>query len=262
MSTTVDKTEIAPPETHPELREQRDPAVVRREHLRKLRKRRGRLMLIGIPFAVLALVVAGKFLSMTMIANNTVSSYSDGEYEAALNSAQQQKIVNVVEQWKAPYNTGTVYLQLGLNPEARVELEAALPLASGADQCPIRSNLAIAIERIGDQAATDGDPDAAVTAYQQGLAVLTQAPPECPETTSATPMEETQARLEAKLQPPEGGSDEEDPQEDPSETGDADQDSIDELGDQLGENQDDRQDAIDEDNDEGGGGGGGSDTPW
>ncbi|GGA58805.1 hypothetical protein GCM10011490_05960 [Pseudoclavibacter endophyticus] len=269
MSTATDESEadevITPPEPAGNPAAWRDPVAERRAYLRRLRRRRKRLMLLGIPVAILALLVAAKFLSMTVIANRTVSAYEVADYESALNSAQQQKFLNVVEQWKAPYNTGTVYLQLGLNQEARTELEAALPLASGADECPIRSNLAIAIERIGDQHDADGDGDAAREAWQQALAVLSQAPAECPDSTSSVPMSETQQRLEAKLDPPQSSDDAEEPQdpsEDPSDTGDADQDAIEDIGEQLDENQDDRQDAIDEENDQGGGGGGGTDKPW
>lgn len=261
MSMNVADPDIAPPEARTDPESKRDPAQLRREQLSKLRRRRKRLMLIGIPFALVALLIAAKFLSMTLIANRTVSSYAAVDYETSLNSAQQQKFLNVVEQWKAPYNTGTVYLQLGLNPEARAELEAALPLASGADECPVRANLAITIERIGDQAAANGDGEAARIAYEEGVAVLAQAPADCPETTSATPMADTQQRLEAKLDPPQG-SEVQDPPADPSETGDADQEAIGELGDQLDNNQDDRQEGIDEDNSQGGGGGSFTDTPW
>lgn len=262
MSTIASETEITPPEGQGDVRPQPDPAAQRRANLRAMRRRRKRLMLIGIPFAIVALLVAAKFLSMTIIANRTVSSYAEGDYETALNSAQQQKFLSVVEQWKPPYNTGTVYLQLGLNPEARAELEAALPLAKGADECPVRSNLAISIERIGDAAVEGGDAAAALTAYEQALEVLAQAPGECPQTTSAEPMEETKERLEAKQEETQSSDGGEPGEDDPSETGDADQDQVDEISDQLDQNQDDRQDQIDEDEESSGGGGGGSDTPW
>lgn len=261
MSTSATEAEITPPETQADLHEHVDPAVARRAYLRKMRRRRKRLMLIGIPFALVALLIAAKFLSMTIIANRTVSSYAEGDYETALNSAQQQKFLNAVEQWKAPFNTGTVYLQLGLNPEARTELEAALPLASGADECPIRSNLAISIERIGDAAAEEGDAAGASTSYAEALEVLAQAPGECPQTTSAEPMEETRERLEAKQEEQESSDEGEPGEDESSDTGDADQDQVDEISDQLDQNQDDRQDQID-DEEESSGGGGGSDTPW
>lgn len=261
MSTNVADSEITPPEAQRDLRETLDPVTERRAYLRKMRRRRRRLMLIGIPVAILVLLLAAKLLSMTVIANRTVSSYAEGDYETSLNSAQQQKILNAVEQWKAPFNTGTVYLQLGLNPEARAELEAALPLANGVDECPIRSNLAIAIERVGDTAATDGDAVAAAAAYEQALEVLAQAPGECPATASGEPMEETRVRLEEKQE--EQGSEEGEPgEEDPSETGDAEQDQVDEINDLLDQNQDDRQDQIDQEDESDGAGGGGSDTPW
>ena len=269
MTTTPADPDIAPPEARTDPSALRDPATVRREQLARLRRRRKRLMLVGLPFALLALLLAAKFASMLVIGNRTVATYTEGDYEGALNSAQQQKLVNLFEPWKAPYNTGTVYLQLGLNPEARLELEGALSLASGADQCPVRSNLAIAIERIGDAELAAGDPDAARTTWEAALAVLEAAPPECPQSSSSDPMADTDERLRAKLDPPEGGEGGEGGEDDPkpgeagedSPTGDADPSQIDQIGNQLEENQHDRDDQITENNNQNAGGGG-TDTPW
>lgn len=261
MTTTVDDDRISAPEAHVDPASLRDPAAVRREQLAVLRRRRRRLMLWAIPVALLTLLVALKLISMVMVGNRTVQSYASGDYETALNSAQQQKFLNVIEQWKAPYNTGTVYLQLGLNPEARAELETALGLASGADQCPIRSNLAIAIERIGDAAAEAQDAAAATQAYQEALAVLEQAPPECPQSPSADPMQETAERLQQKLDP-QSGEGEGDKPENPDEGQESpDQESVDQLEDQLGQNQDDRQDQLSEDENQSSNDGY-TDKPW
>lgn len=259
MTTSIDDERIAPPEAQADPASLRDPAAIRREHLAALRRRRKHLMLWAIPVAVLVLLVALKLISMVMIGNRTVQSYAAGDHETALNSSQQQKFLNVIEQWKAPYNTGTVYLQLGLNPEARVELEEALGLASGTDQCPVRANLAIAIERIGDASAEGGDRAAAEQAYQQALTVLQEAPPECQQSSSASPMNETQERVEQKLDPQSGEGEEEGEQNGQNEGPDG--QTIDELEEQLGNNQDDRQDQITEDENQSSNDGY-TDKPW
>lgn len=171
--TTAD---IAAPTAIEAPHERADPERQRAERERAALRRRRRAMVWGLPFSLVALLVAAKLISMVLVGQATVAKYEDADYEGALNSAQQQKILNVIEQWKAPYSTGTTYLQLGLNDEARAELESALPLAGGIDQCPVRSNLAIAIERQGDAMLDAGDSEGARDHWTQALAVLEQQP--------------------------------------------------------------------------------------
>ncbi|KAB1657303.1 hypothetical protein F8O01_08655 [Pseudoclavibacter chungangensis] len=247
--TTAD---IAAPTAIEAPHERADPERQRAERERAALRRRRRAMVWGLPFSLVALLVAAKLISMVLVGQATVAKYEDADYEGALNSAQQQKILNVIEQWKAPYSTGTTYLQLGLNDEARAELESALPLAGGIDQCPVRSNLAIAIERQGDAMLDAGDSEGARDHWTQALAVLEQQPAECTESTSKAAMDESEQRIRAKLDPPPP-----DAAQEPEETPPPEQE--DELEDQLEENQQDRQDLIDENS---GSGGGGTDKPW
>ena len=261
MSTVDERPEVSDAITPPEAYAPAaapDREAEHRAELARRRRLRVRLMLFAIPVAILALLLAAKLFTMVFVGQQTVQSYAAGDYEGSLNSAEQQKILNLVEQWKAPYNTGTSYLQLGLNDKARVELESALPLTSGADQCPVRSNLAIAIERLGDAAVAASDVEGGRALYNEALAVLAQAPAECPDSTSAKPMEETRVRLEQKLNPPQSGGSGEDDQQPPPEAG---EDAIDQLEQNLDDNLQDRQDTIDEkhgqdQND------GYTDTPW
>lgn len=238
-----------------------DDLVARRDaERRRAARQRKRLMLWAIPFALVALLLAIKFLSMSIIASNTVSAYREGDYERALNSAQQQKIVNIVERWKAPYNTGTSYLQLGFNDEARAELESALPLANPIEQCVIRANLAIAIERQGDALLQAGDRDGAVALWREALAVLEQADPACGQSASKESQEESYQRIRSKIEPP--SSSEEGPNPDPGTSDGQDeqtQQDLQQLEEQVQENQNDRQDQMEE---ETGGGQDGTDRPW
>lgn len=245
--------DVLAPEAIEEPHERVDPERARADRERRALRRRRRAMLWGIPFSVIALLVAAKLITMVLVGQATVTKYGDADYEGALNSAQQQKILNVIEQWKAPYSTGTSYLQLGLNDEARAELESALALSTGIDQCPVRANLAIAIERQGDALLEAGDRGAARELWTQALAVLQQQPPACAESTSKPAMDESQLRIQTKLDPPPSDSSQEPEQQPPPEQ----EDQIDE---QLEDNQQDRQDLLDED--DGSGGGGGVDKPW
>lgn len=239
---------LGPPEPQPDEREraQRSESsedvlerkrAAERQRAARLRKR---FMLWAIFPAVLALLLAAKLISMSLIGNATVASYAEGDYERALNSAQQQKIVNIFERWKAPYNTGTSYLQLGFHDEARAELESALPLADAAAQCYIRANLAIAIERQGDAKLEAGDRAAAEEFWRQALAVLEQM-----NVCTGGMMEiqiESHDRVQGKLNPtPQdpGG-------EAPAGQGGQTQQEVQELQEQQQQNQDNRQEQLEE----------------
>jgi|GEM_PF-3063641 len=225
-----------------------------------LRLRR-RLMLWGIPGAVLLLLVAAKLVSMSIVGAETVRLYEAKDYEGALNSASQQHVLNVIETWKAPYDTGTSYLQLGVNDRARDDLTAALGLATGADRCPVRANLAIAHERLGDALHEAGDEDGARGEWQQGLELLQQQEQECPSSTSNQSMQSTQQRLEQKLSPPQpkpddgkdGGQQGQPPVSDGTKQ---------DLEDKLGQNNQATQDATSDERNQNGGGSGYYDRPW
>lgn len=271
MSQTTSSSPIAPPQPEELDAAWLDPALQQQDADRRRRRRRRLLLLAGIPFALLALAVAAVFIGRHLIGAETVRSYEAASYEQSLNSSQRQKILNLYEQWKAPYDTGTSYLQLGLNPEARAELEDALALAAGAQQCPVRANLAIAVERLGDQAQAAGDEAGAQQLYREALQVIEERPAECEGSSSSDPMAQTQQRVTEKLEQSQseaqGGQQPDDGEPGPTDDGTgggSEQDDgatgLEQIEEQLGESQQDRQDMLDEDHGQGSGGGTG--RPW
>lgn len=207
-------------------------------------RRRRRFILFSIPFALIAAAFAAKLISMSVIADRTVALYADADYEGSMNSAQQQKFVNILESWKALYNTGTSMLQLGLLEEARSEFEGALPMAEPPQQCPIRANLAITIERQGDARLAAEDAAGAVTLWQEALAVLEARDPSCASTEFEPPTTESAERIQQKLQQQSEAQEPNDGEEPPESTQSP---EITELEEQLQQNQQDRQDELDQD---------------
>jgi|GEM_PF-2417649 len=210
-----DRVEHAPVPPSLEVLERID----RRERMR----RRRRLMLWPIPIALIMLLVAAKLLAMTIIAHVALGQYNEEDYESSLNTSQLNKHANVVERWKAHYNTGTSALQLNILDQARAELEQALSLARPQDACPIRANLAITIERQGDAALEAGDPDRARALWQEAKQVLAEQHESCSESSSGQPMQQTDQRLDEKLQEQQEDQEQEQSQEegnDPPEGGD------------------------------------------
>lgn len=206
-------------------------------------KRRRRFILFSIPFALIAAAFATKLISMSVIADRTVSLYAETDYEGSMNSAQQQKFVNFLETWKASYNTGTSMLQLGLLDEARTELETALPLAEPAQQCPIRANLAITIERQGDARLAADDTAGAVALWQEALAVLDARDQSCASTEFEPPTLESTERIQQKLQQQSESQEPNEGEEPPESTQSP---EMTELEEKLQQNQQERQDELDQ----------------
>ncbi|MFD2758540.1 tetratricopeptide repeat protein [Gulosibacter faecalis] len=238
---------------------------------RRRRRLRRHLLLWSLPIAIVLLLTSAKLIAQHVIAQSAISQYASGDYEQALNTSGQLKFLNVVEPWKPFYNMGTSYLQLEALPEAQEQLRAALDLATPPEQCPIRANLAIAIEREGDLALEAEDADTAMAKYGEALGVLEEADPSCELSTSNRSITDSDERIRQKLeelqQPEDGEGGDGDEQQDGND-GDQkdpdaspDPDSLDELEDGMGENQEDRRNDVD--NEENGYGGGSQpDQPW
>ena len=166
---------------------------------RRRRRRRARLLMIGAPLALLAALAGAKFVHQHLAAELALAQYLDGDAEAALNTAGQLHWVNLVERWKPDYDTGTSYLALDALDEAVAAFERALPLASPPEQCPIRANFAIALERQGDRALAAKDAAGAVAKYEQALGVIAEQDPSCPESTSGRSLTDSEVRIREKL---------------------------------------------------------------
>src|SRR5699024_7110354 len=137
--------------------------------------------------------------------------------------------------------------------ESRQAFEEALPLADGLAVCPVRINLALVIERMGDE-ARQTEPGRAAQLYAEALAVTNETPEACrsddARAESPDPSREPGAildaladRLREKRQPPP-----EDPStgegEDPPETPDG--DALDEIERQLRDGQRSRNELEDD----------------
>jgi hypothetical protein len=89
------------------------------------------------------------------------------------------RFANFTEPHKAPFAEGDGLFLAGDYAGARRSFEEALDLAGQADQCAVRVNLALSIERLGDAKASAGDPAAAGRLFAEALAVVEAAPDGC-----------------------------------------------------------------------------------
>jgi hypothetical protein len=230
---------------------------------RRRRRLRRMLLLATAPVVLVALLLCGKLLSMYAFAHQSASAYAAGDFAGTTQAARGQQLLNWFEPYKAPFNVGVGLADAGELRGARAAFEESLALAHGLEQCVVRVNLAIVLERTGDAAQRGGDAAAAADAWQQALVVSQDAPAECgspqadattsdPERDLGETMDEQQQRLREKL---EDGTTNPDDQSEQTETPDA--SDLDDIKDQLEQGAQDR-----DDRDQGDGAGAGTDRPW
>lgn len=240
------------------------------------RRRRSirRWVAIGtLPLTLAALLFVGKLLSMYAFAHQSISSFVSGGYAESESAARGQDVLNWFEQFKAPYNIGTALAGAEKLPEARAELERALPLAQGLDVCSVRINLSLVVERQGDAAQAAGDAAKAAEFYGEALQITAETPEECSSDDAqdqspdqnrdmSDTLDENQQRQQEKQQQSQQQNpdqsqqpqpdDSEQPQDQPS------QSDLDEIEKKLNEGAQDREDQGSGKD----GSGGGTDRPW
>lgn len=239
-----------------------DPAALLQANRARRRVRRI-LLIASLPLVLAALALCGKLLSMYAFAHQSAAAYADEDYAGTARAAQGQHPLNWFEPYKAPFNLGVGLADGGDLAGARAAFEESLALAHGLEQCAVRVNLGIVLERIGDAALLAGDPAGAARAWQEALVVTTDAPEGCgtPEADSTSPdpdrelgetMQEQEQRLREKL---EGRAEDPEQPEQPEQPDDA---ELDDIKEQLEQGAEDRQ-AHDQGGD---GDGAGTDRPW
>ena len=201
------------------------------------------MRIVSFPVVLALLVVAVKFIAMTIIAALALAAFNDGDYEKSAEYSRWNLTANVIEPHKAHFGLGTAYLGLTLYQEARDELEIALETAPLPDSCDVRLNLSYAIEGLGDTANGEGDFQKAADLYREAIVVLQEADKSCP------PSDERQQELQDKADQaqqnadeqanPQGGQNPQDPGDDSNESeGDT---PIDNLEDLLDESAQDKE---------------------
>lgn len=146
---------------------------------RDRRERRRRLLWWSALPALLVLCLAAKLLSVGILADTAARSFAAGDSGGVADAAGGLRTANFIEPHKAPFAEGDGLFLAGDFAAARQRFEEALSLAGTADECVVRVNLALTIERLGDAAAKTEDPTAAARLFAEGVAVVEAAPESC-----------------------------------------------------------------------------------
>jgi hypothetical protein len=146
---------------------------------RDRRKYRRRLLWCSALPALLVLCLAAKMLSVGILADTAARSFAAGDAGGVADAAAGLRLANFIEPHKAPFAEGDGLFLAGDFAAARQRFEEALSLAGTADECVVRFNLALTIERLGDAQAKAEDPTAAARLFTEGVAVVEAAPEGC-----------------------------------------------------------------------------------
>lgn len=153
------------------------------------KQRRRRLLLGSAAPVLLAAALAVKLLSVGHLGGEAAGSFGRGDQAALSAAASGLGIANIVERHKAPFAAADALVLGGDYAGARALFEESLAGAPAADECKVRVNLVLAIERLADEAAeAAGSADSgaegadgaeAARLFDDGLAVVKAAPPGC-----------------------------------------------------------------------------------
>ncbi|MCM0617828.1 hypothetical protein MOD31_17530 [Paenarthrobacter sp. TYUT067] len=143
---------------------------------RNARRRRRRLALYSAPPALLALAVAAKLLSVGVLGASAGQAFDAGEQEGVAGAASWLQVANLVEPHKGLFASGDAHVLAGDFAAAREDFEAALEAGPGVDECRVRVNLVLSIEKLGDAA---GEPEVAARLFREAKAGVESAPPQC-----------------------------------------------------------------------------------
>ena len=134
---------------------------------------------VGLPVLLVG-ILALRWLSLPFVAAGATSGFEEGDADRVVGRSRLLAPINVVERWKAPYDLGTGYAMRGEDDRARPQLEKALRRVDGApEECAVRANLVLVVERQGAKAEEAGDTATSKARKDEVVAIVDAAPPEC-----------------------------------------------------------------------------------
>ncbi|WP_395309112.1 hypothetical protein V4U86_28110 [Mycobacterium sp. AMU20-3851] len=155
---------------------------------------RRRLLGYSAPVVVIVLLFAVKLISAVLAGNAAVSHFAEADGAALDRDAGVMGLVNVIEPAKAHFVAGAAAALQGRLTDADREFSLALDRTEQDASCPVRVNLALVRESLGDKAAATFEAQTAVDHYLAAKRALEQAPADC---LAAHP--DVPARLDAKI---------------------------------------------------------------
>ncbi|MEU0498412.1 hypothetical protein [Mycobacterium sp. NPDC006124] len=168
------------------------------------RSLRTRLLVASAPVAVVLIVALIKLWSVVLASGSAPGDFAVRDADALAGDVSTLSTLDVVESARTRFAAGTLAVLDDRLTDADAQFSAALAGTDAAQSCPVRVNLELVRETLGDRAAQKFDP-AAAGFYRSALAVVGAAPAGCftgstdPDLDRRAVLDVTVARLNAKL---------------------------------------------------------------
>lgn len=134
---------------------------------------RNRLYLIGVLPALLMLLVSGRIALLLLEESSGLSAFAAEDYDGARGDFAANRVLNPFEPWLASFDEGAARHRAADLEGAIDAYEAALDEDVPAEWvCPVRNNLALAHEELGDAALEQEGRVAAEPEWLTGREVL------------------------------------------------------------------------------------------
>ncbi len=168
-------------------------------------RQRRRLLVYSAPVVVVVLVVLVKLWSVVIAGGSAVSDFDRRDSDALRGDVDTLRVLDVVEPEKAHLAAGGLAVLDDRLDDADRQFAEALAQTEPAGSCPVRVDLELVRETLGDRAAARLDGDSAVTWYRGARDVVQHAPDGCftgntdPDEQRRAVLDDAAARLDAKI---------------------------------------------------------------
>ena len=165
---------------------------------------RVRLLVVSAPVSLVVVVALLKLWTVVVAGGSVATDFAERNTGALGRDVATLSTLDVVEPVRTRFTAGTLAVLEDRLPDADGQFAAALSQTGQAQSCPVRVNLELVRETLGDRAAEKFD-GSAIGWYRNALAVVNEAPDGCfTGSTDADPdrravLEATVARLNAKI---------------------------------------------------------------
>jgi hypothetical protein len=140
---------------------------------------RRRLYLFSAPVVAMLVLAAAKAILVGIVGNSAISDFTRHDIEALRDDVLLLSIFDVIDPAKPSFVAGDLSVLEGRLQDADAHFSDSFSRTDERQSCPVRVNLLLIRETLGDLATRAGDQPQAEQLYTAGLKLANEAPPAC-----------------------------------------------------------------------------------
>jgi hypothetical protein len=144
----------------------------------RIRLRR-RLYLFSAPVVAMLVLAAAKAILVGIVGNSAIPDFTRHDIEALRDDVSLLSIFDVIDPAKTSFVAGDLSVLEGRLQDADARFSDSFSRTDERQSCPVRVNLLLIRETLGDLATRAGDKQQAEHLYTAGLTLANDAPPAC-----------------------------------------------------------------------------------